>query len=355
MSRAILANESLGRLAGGIAHDLNNVLAAIVGYANLLSYGRPNDDPMVADIRQILASAERGAKLTRQLLVWSRQQVLSPRAMSLARFVSERTEIWRRLLGVPLSVGLDDTEALGVVRLDPNELDLLLLGMVANVRSRNHDNQPVTLQLTPRVLDATEALQHNVPAGAYAEVVIKTESVGLPTDWRTNLASEIGAAYQVSRQMGGDLAFTMTANQSILLLLLPMVATTAAQEPMPAVRPSATVLLVDDEDVVRAPLARLLRSAHYTVIEAANAGEAILLVEEPAPPIDLLITDVAMPRVSGPLLAARLRREHPKLPVLFLTGHDPAGASRNELDADPWLLKPVNPSQLLEAVATALR
>lgn len=355
MNRTEIANQSLGRLTGGIAHDLNNVLAAIVGFANLLALGKQADDPQLADLKQILAAAERGAKLTRQLLVWSRQQVMTPRPVGLPRFISERAEIWGRMLPVPLSIELVDSDRLGAVRMDPSELDLVLLTIIADACHRNLEGADLELRVLASVLDAADASAHDVLPGGYARLEFRHPTrIALPGDWRTTQTYELGASYQVIKQLGGDLWIEDDGTaDSLLVLLLPMSGAQPAAG-RPTLLQPGTILLVDDDDAVRAAIARLLRFSGFAVIEAANAGEALILSEDATLDIRLLLTDVRMPRVDGLHLAERLRRNQPTLRVIYMTGHDPEGGSRSPVAAAPWLQKPLSRELLLAAITAEL-
>ncbi|HJL14632.1 MAG TPA: PAS domain S-box protein [Sandaracinaceae bacterium LLY-WYZ-13_1] len=365
--------ESVGRLAGGIAHDFNNMLAAILIIGHGLLEELPAHDPLRADLTDVVEAAERAAELTRQLLAFGRKQVLSPVTTDLNEQIALTTRILRRLVGEQVTLSIRPHDEPLPVLVDVTQLEQVLMNLVVNARDAMPDGGDLTVRTGTSTLREGDARPDGAPPGRYAELTVSDTGTGMDAEtlqhafepfFTTKAEGQgtglgLSTVYGIVRQSGGHLALESEPGRGTRArVLLPLLeegsaTQTAARTERPrSAATRGTVLVVEDEDLIREAMVRVLARDGLRVLEAANAGEALLIAEEQERPIHLLVTDVVMPRVSGPRLARRLRAKQPALRVLFVTGHP-----RGELDLPSEhdvLSKPFAPDTLLRAVRDAL-
>ena len=333
--------ESIGRLAGGIAHDFNNLLAAILGYTELLLSNRLADDPDRSALEAIQKAAERAASLTRQLLAFSRKQVLLPQEVDLNQTVLGLQSMLTRLIREDIKLTCDVAEEPAFVTIDPTEIERAILNLVLNARDGLPAGGWIRLDVTRLSAPEVAPPPDVAAAEAYVRLRVSDNGVGFApgpqpqlfepffttkeqgTGTGLGLASVHGIVHQshgwidVSSEPGRGATFAMHF-PAIVLQQPFMSELAAAVEPA---RGHETVLLVEDEEAVRLIISAGLRRQGYTVIDTSSPVAAIELFERHAEEIDLLVTDVVMPIMSGPALAQRLVVIRPALRVLFISGY----------------------------------
>jgi two-component system, cell cycle sensor histidine kinase and response regulator CckA len=375
--RAAQKLEAVGQLAGGVAHDFNNLLAVILNYAWLLMEQLPEGDPAREDAREIAQAGESAAALTRQLLAFSRKQVLEPRVLDLNTIVSRLDKMLRRLIGEHLRLALELAPELGRVKADPGQLEQVVMNLVVNARDAMAAGGTLTLATADVDLDAAGAAQiPEATPGPY--VLLRVRDTGHGMDAATQqrifepffttkaLGSGTGlglsTVYGIVRQSGGTIRVQSAPGRGTTFeVYLPRVdealnTTTPPPAQVRALAGNETLLVVEDDDAVRRVTERLLRAAGYRLLTAASPAEALRLDAQHSGPLHLLLTDVVMPGMGGRELAARLRQRHPELRVLYMSGysHGQFGAPRG-LDADgPLVAKPFSASDLTRSIRHAL-
>jgi two-component system, cell cycle sensor histidine kinase and response regulator CckA len=372
--------EAIGRLAGSIAHDFNNLLTAIGGYADLLAGGLDPDDPAVDDAREIRRAVDRGAALTRQLLAFSRRQLVQTQVVDLNQSVHGMRPLLERLLGehVRLTLGLGPLA--GAVRIDPGQLEQVLLNLALNGRDAMAEGGRLLVETAQVELDERYAsTRRDVTPGTHAVLAVSDEGRGLSEEARAHLFEPffttkprgegtglgLATAYGIVRQAGGHIdVFSQPEFGTTFRVYLPSVdettTITADDEPggIPARRNEApmsgTVLVAEDDPAVRRVVVEALTRAGLTVTAAPDGAEAMDMLER-APTPDLVITDVRMPRVSGPELVRAARRKWPGLRVLFVSGHTGDDTPDGFLQAGDRLLgKPFTAETLVDLVRDLL-
>ena len=358
--------ESLGRLSGSIAHDFNNILAAIQGFATLARESFSEDDPAREDVDEILDAADRAARLTRHLLAFSRKQALAPRVVSLDGIVEEIGRMIQRLLGetveLVLALGAPDAHVL----VDAVQLEQVLVNLAVNARDAMPQGGRLTIASAEVVLGPDDF--DGVPAGRWVRMLVSDTGTGMDAETlarafepffttKGHQGTGLGLAtvYGTIKQSGGHVFCESVPGEGTTFeILLPYATRTEASESAAperqarALTGSELVLVVEDNHAVRKLVVQILSRNGYRVIEAASPGEALLIGEQENGGIDLLLTDVVMPRLSGPELARRLRETRPELKILFITGYSDEALS---LDANTAVVhKPFSPTTLLERV-----
>ncbi len=366
--------EAVGRLAGSVAHDFNNILTVIRGCADLLlADGNPEAARHYGT--EIREASRRAVSLTQQLLSVSRRQVVLPRVFDVRSVLDGLAELLDRLIGEDVALTIDAAPDLGLVRADPGQIEQVVLNLVVNARDAMP--QGGTLRLALDNVDASEA--GDLPAGLSGPMVrltVADSGVGMDEETRRHIfepfftTKEMGkgtglglsTTYAIVDQAGGYITVASEPGRgTTLAVFLPRVteSTSAAGTRAPAMTTRATgvtVLLVEDDDFVRGVTRRLLTTDGRTVLEAGSAPDAIDVARRHPGPIDLLVTDVIMPEGSGPALADALRRARPGLRVLYMSGYtDEALAPHNVLNAgSAFIQKPFDSAQLEQAVRDVL-
>jgi two-component system, cell cycle sensor histidine kinase and response regulator CckA len=368
--------ESVGLLAGGIAHDFNNMLTAITGYAELVRDQLPPDDPLRDDVKEITAAAERAALLTYQLLAFSRKQILQPATLSLNEVVSDISRMLHRVIGEDVTIVARMGEGLGMVNADPGQIGQVIMNLAVNARDAMPGGGTLTIETANVEIDQGHARAHDdVRPGPYVLLAISDTGMGMTPDVRARIFEPffttkgvgkgtgmgLPSVYGIVKQSGGHIWVDSEVGRgSTFKVYLPRVAGAvaegaAAQErPMP--RGHETVLLVEDDAMVRALARRALDSYGYTVIEAADGEQALALYEQAAAPIDLLISDVVMPKMSGREIVDQLAARGLRPRVLYMSGYtDDAVVQQGVLEADtPFLQKPFTMRMLAQKVREVL-
>lgn len=369
--------EAIGRLAGGVAHDFNNLLTVILGYSELLLTLSPATDPNRSIIADIHHAGERAATLTRQLLAFSRKQVLAPQLLDLNEVIGNTEKMLRRLIGEDIALTTVLAPRLRQVRIDPGQMEQVILNLAVNARDAMPRGGRLTVE-TRNIKIGSEGLPRHPDRkpGNYVRLAITDTGSGMTPEVQARLfepffttkepghGTGLGLAtvFGIVKQSEGHISvYSEVGVGTAFEILFPAVADAARSEPSrsglaPVRFGHETVLLVEDEEPVR-KIARLALESHgYHVIEAHLGAEALNAVAEHPTPIQLLVTDVVMPEMSGRELAERLRKRHPGLKVLFVSGYtDDAVIRHGILDArDPFLQKPFSPLTLARKVRDVL-
>lgn len=366
--------EAVGELAGGVAHDFNNLLTAIIGYTSLAKDSLPPGDRNRDHLQQVDSAAQRAATITRQLLAFSRREVSEPRVVALNDSVLSTASMLRRLIGADIELVTLPGAPLGMVRVDPGQIEQVLVAMAVNARDAMMDGGKLTIQTSNVVLGVEPAGRRvDLEPGPYVMMSIADTGEGIPPDVRPRLfepfftTKEVGkgtglglaTCYGIIKQSGGDIDVRSEIGEGTTFdVYLPSLGADVPEEdakvPKNLPRGTETVLLVEDEPAVRGLASYVLRRQGYQVLEAENGEEALRVADAHAPyEIDLLLTDVVMPRMGGKELAERLRVDMPETKVIFTSGYAENGSTTGaELDpAIPILAKPFMP----EVVAVKVR
>jgi PAS domain S-box-containing protein len=368
--------EAVGRLAGGIAHDFNNVLSVVLSYAEMVLGDLKVGDPLREDVNEIHKAGMRAAALTRQLLMFSRRQVVAPKVLDLNDVLSGMAKMLQRLVGEDVTFAAVPGAALGRVRVDPGSMEQVIMNLAVNARDAMPTGGTLTMKTENVVLDGEYASTHlGAKAGSY--VMLSAEDTGSGMDAATLArifepfftTKELGkgtglglsTVFGIVQQSGGHLWVSSEPGMGATFkVYLPRVEEMAEElRPLSdatTVHGSETVLLVEDEQQVRDVARGILRRQGYTVIEARDAAEASLLSRQHAGPIHLLLTDVVMPGMNGPDLAKRLVQERPEMKVLCMSGYTDDAAVRNGVmkAAFAYLQKPLTVGALARKVRDVL-
>jgi PAS domain S-box-containing protein len=369
--------EAVGQLAGGIAHDFNNLLTAILGNTQLLLRDLPPGDASRSDVEEIRKASERAAALTRQLLAYSRRQLLQPEVLDLNVVVAEMDRMLRRLIGEHIALATALAPDLGRVRADPSQLEQVIVNLVVNARDAMPDGGRLTIETANVDLDETYTEQHlGAAAGAYAMLAVTDTGTGMDASVRAHLfepfftTKEVGkgtglglaTVYGIVKQSGGYISvYTEPGHGSSFKVYLPRTAplppaaAPAASRPT-ATRGSETILIVEDEAAVLALSRRALEKQGYTVLAAANPADALRLVERHGGAIHLLLTDVVMPGMSGRELAEQLAARRAGIRVLYMSGYpgDAIAQGGTLAPGSAFLSKPFAPDGLARKVRDVL-
>jgi two-component system cell cycle sensor histidine kinase/response regulator CckA len=369
--------EAIGQLAGGVAHDFNNLLTIIIGRSQLFLARVPAVDPGRRDVEMVNRAAERAAGLTRQLLAFSRKQVLKPEPLDLNALVGGLAPMLRRLIGEHIDLVLAPGGDLGQVMADPGQIEQVVMNLVVNARDAMPDGGTLKVQTERAVLVATrEHLEGRIPPGDYAAVRVQDAGCGMDpatlakifepffTTKETGKGTGLGLStvYGIVNQSGGHVGVdTAPGRGTTFTIYLPRTAAAPAPPPPSGgdaamVGGSETILLVEDEDEVRQLAADLLEACGYTVLATGDPREALTIAERRGEEIDLLVTDMVMPTIRGSALAAQLRRQMPDLRLLYVSGYtDEMATPGGKIEPPaPLLQKPFTPPALARAVRDVL-
>jgi two-component system, cell cycle sensor histidine kinase and response regulator CckA len=370
--------QAVGQLAGGVAHDFNNILTGILGHCDLMLMRHTPGDSDYDDIQQIRSNANRAAGLTRQLLAFSRQQTLRPQILQLPDIVSEISNLLQRLLGETVTLAIKHGRTLGAVRADPGQLEQVIVNLVVNARDAMPRGGTVTIQTYSVPIAEVRRLGSDIlPIADYTALSVSDTGIGIAPELLPKIfepfftTKEVGkgtglglsTVYGIVKQSGGFIfADSKPAKGTSFVIYLPVhrAEAQAVAAPVPA-KPkptetwgSGTILLVEDEDMVRAVAERALTRNGYTVITAEN-GEVALELLAQHEGIDMVVSDVVMPVMDGPTMVRKVRGDHPKMPILFMSGYAEEQLRKTiDLDNVAFLPKPFSVQQLAEAVRDAL-
>jgi len=358
--------DAVGQLAGGVAHDFNNLLTSIRGFSDILARSVETTDPRRKDIAEILKATERAAALTRQLLAFSKRQVLHLEALSVNAVVHDMVKIIRRLLGDGIEVETALEPQLWTVRADPGQLEQVFLNFALN--SRDAMAHGGTFRIVTR--NVTLGADMPVPAGRYVLIEVADTGIGMAEETRARVFEPffttkdpngrpglgLATVYGIVLQSGGHIAVESTPGQGARFAIhLPAAADAGAANgtSTPALRSSTgnTILIAEDNDGVRALTVRLLSDAGYKVFEGCDGVDALDTLKSLAEPVDLLISDVMMPRMNGSELAHHFHRLQPGTPVLLMSGYmDEDTVRRSFSEPDAVLAKPFTADALFARV-----
>jgi PAS domain S-box-containing protein len=369
--------DAVGRLAGGIAHDFNNLLGVITGFGELARRELPSEHPVQGRVEQILGASQRAAELTRQLLAFSRKQVMQPRVLDMGAVLADVEKILRRLIGEDIALVVRNAPGLGNVRADPSQIEQVILNLAVNARDAMPQGGTLTLETTNVELDADYARRHaGGRAGRYVMLAVSDSGIGMDDQTQARMfepffttkaegkGTGLGLAtvYGIVKQSGGHIwVYSEPEHGTTFKIYLPRVDAPADEVPVPqepAATPQGTetILLVEDQDPLRAMIRELLEELGYTVLEAEAGKGALEIARKHPGPIHLLLTDVVMPRMSGREVAERLAIERPACRALYMSGYSNGAISdRGMLMGGAALLeKPFTSDRLGIAVREAL-
>jgi len=368
--------EAIGRLAGGVAHDFNNLLTVIRGHGELVLRKLTGDHPMRRNLLEIGLAAERAGALTHQLLAFSRKQVLQPRILDLGEVVERMSTLLQRLIGEDVELVTRRRGDLGSVRADPAQMEQVIINLAVNARDAMPRGGQLTLELANVELDATFAHRHaGMTPGPYVVFSVTDTGHGMDEDTKARIfepfftTKEAGkgtglglpTVYGVVKQSGGFIwVYSEPGHGTTFKIHLPRVDQAPERlSPRPgqaaAGQGTETVLLVEDEDALRALLREVLESLGYRVLDAGLGAEALRIAREHRGPIHVLLTDLVMPHMTGRELAARLSCLRPELKVLFMSGYGVGAAPRQEIPSDAaYIEKPFTADAMGGAIRALL-
>jgi PAS domain S-box-containing protein len=368
--------EAIGRLAGGVAHDFNNLLTVINGYSELLIERLSTSDASRELVVEINKAGERSAGLTRQLLAFSRQQILAPQILDLNEVVNETDKMLRRMIGEDIGLSTTLAPDLWTVLADPGQIEQVLMNLAVNARDAMPTGGQLMIQ-TRNVQQEQASLQTHLdtPSGPHVLLSITDTGSGMPPEVKARIfepffttkgerGTGLGLAtvHGIIRQAGGHLSVDSEVGRGTSFKVYlpravnrPPTSRIRAEQSMMK-RGGETILLVEDEDGVRGLACRVLRSCGYTVLETSDGISALRVAEECQKPIDLLVTDVVMPRMGGHVMAERLAELFPGIKMLFLSGYtDDAVVRHGIMEGEVvFLQKPFTPSSLTAKVREVL-
>jgi len=368
--------EAIGQLAGGVAHDFNNLLTIINGYSTLLVKELTAGTLMYREAEQILRAGERAADLTRQLLSFSRRQIVEPRILNINDQVRSVEKMLRRLIGEHIELVTALSDDLGLVKLDPGQVEQVIMNLVVNARDASETGGLITIETGNSELDKAFALSHpGAYPGRYVRLAVKDRGFGMSDEVKRRLfepfftTKEMGrgtglglaTVYGIVKQGGGYIEVISQPEQGATFnIYFPRV----FEDPQEVDEGSAdddldgdqTILVVEDEPGVLHLVVQTLQQRGFTVLETTDPLQGVTIFEENADDIDLLLTDVVMPFMSGPKLASLLQEKNPQLKVLFMSGHtdDKIGFEKVLEQGAPFLPKPFGSDGLIAKVKQTL-
>jgi signal transduction histidine kinase/CheY-like chemotaxis protein len=368
--------EAVGRLAGGIAHDFNNLLTTILGYSHLILGHFKPDDPQRLDVEEIRTAGERAAALTKQLLAFSRKQMIEPKVLDVNAVVANLDKMLRRLIGEDIQFQTELGSA-GHIKADLGQLEQVIMNIVVNARDAMPQGGRLTIRTGSAVFDETFVRQHvGSRLGQYASIVVSDTGCGMDEMTRSRIFEPFFTTKEPSKGTGLGMATVygivkqsegyiwvdseLGKGTSISIYVPRVQEETLPRNPvetaLPIPRGSEVVLLVEDEDSVRSLVRGLLRSRGYTVLEASNAAEAVRISNDFVGPIHILLTDVVMPEVSGRELADQLRQTRRDMTLLYMSGYtEDTIVHHGVMTSDVgFLQKPFTPDLLLRKVREML-
>jgi two-component system cell cycle sensor histidine kinase/response regulator CckA len=360
--------EAVGRLAGGVAHDFNNLLSVVLSYSSMLLEGLEQDHPMRAELTQIEDAGQRAAALTQQLLAFSRQQVLQPRPVALNEIVSRAEKLLKRLIGEHIALVTSLDPKLGLVDVDPGQIEQVIVNLVVNARD--------AMPRGGRIVISTSAVPAQDGEGPQAQLTVADDGVGMDAPtlekvyepfFTTKAVGEgtglgLATVLGIVQQSGGRIDVESEVGEGTTFFIRFPRMSSPDSASMPAVARAAaapgteTILVVEDEAVVRDLAVEILRRHGYRLISASSGEEALAICRDPEYPIDLIVTDVVMPVMGGRELAEKIAVQHPEIRVLLMSGYPNGVLDLDEALAPDtnFLRKPIQPKELARRVREAL-
>jgi PAS domain S-box-containing protein len=367
--------EAVGRLAGGIAHDFNNLLTVINGYSEILLSTLSPEDPMHADVEEIHRAGERAASLTRQLLAFSRRQVMEFRIIHLNALLTGLGKMLSRLIGEDIRLEFKLAPDLGSIRADPGQIEQVVMNLAVNARDAMPAGGTLTLETANIELNhGTVETYGELTPGPYVLLAISDTGIGMPPEVQQHLfepfftTKEVGkgtglglaTVYGIVKQSGGDIQVQSEPGRGATFgILLPRV---VEEAPVPAMvqgalpRGQETILVVEDQEEVRHLTVQVLQDLGYTMLEASNGKEALQVLQALPARVDLVLTDVIMPEMSGSELLAQLRLSWPNLRALYISGYPADELTHHGILGERvgFIQKPFGPEALAQGVRQAL-
>jgi two-component system, cell cycle sensor histidine kinase and response regulator CckA len=369
--------EAIGQLAGGVAHDFNNLLTAINGYSSLALQRMNGNDPIRGYLEEIKKAGDRAANLTRQLLAFGRKQILQPLALNLNDIVTDMNKLLRRLIGEDIVLTAKLDPALKKIKADPGQIEQILVNLVVNARDAMPQGGNLTIETANVELEREYVGKHvGVQPGSYVILSVSDTGTGMNDETQARIFEPffttkekgkgtglgLSTVYGIVKQSGGNIwVYSEPGQGTTFRVYLPQLL--AAAKPIEKVATEAaapggseTILLVEDENIVRGLARKILEQSGYSVLDARGGEEAIRLCQERSEPIHLLLTDVVMPETSGREIAERLTTLRPTTRVLFMSGYtDEAIVHHGVLDSNvEFIQKPFTPMALAKKVREVL-
>ena len=369
--------EAIGQLAGGVAHDFNNLLTAINGYSSLALQRLEDGHPIKSYLEEVKKAGDRAANLTRQLLAFGRKQILQPLALNLNSVVSDMNKMLRRLIGEDIVLTAKLDSGVGKVMADPGQIEQVLVNLIVNARDAMPRGGNLTIETRNVELDEEYGSKHvGVAPGKYVLLAVSDTGEGMSEEVRHRVFEPffttkekgkgtglgLSTVYGIVKQSGGNVwIYSEPGRGTTFKVYLPMAESEPRElgEEVVEVAPrggSENILLVEDEEVVRGLARRILEQAGYSVVEASKGAEALRFCAEHATGVDLLLTDVVMPEMSGKELADQLRSKCPDLKIVFMSGYtDESIVHHGVLDSSvEFIQKPFTPAALIRKVREVL-
>lgn len=369
--------DAIGRLSGGIAHDFNNLLGVIIGYTEILQENTDESHPDRGCVDEILRAGQRAASLTRQLLAFSRQQVLEPKVLDLNDVISDMEKMLRRLIGEDIELSTDLHPELGNVRADQGQLEQVILNVAVNARDAMPDGGKLWITTHNVVMSEAETQRYSYPfrQGRYVQLTVTDTGLGMDPATQVRIfepffttkekgkGTGLGLAtvYGIVKQSDGYIEVRSEVGAgTTFTIYLPIVEAliepeTAQPALISSLQGSETILLAEDDDVLRILTRNMLLRFGYTVLEASNGAEACELARKQVGPINLLLTDVVMPGMNGRELAERLAQERPDLTIVYMSGYTGQGVGQGILPSGcNFLAKPFHRENLARKIREAL-
>jgi len=370
--------EAVGRLSGGIAHDFNNILGVIIGYAEILQERVPAKDPLASCVEEVLLAGRRGGALTRQLLAFSRQQVLAPKVVALNGIIQDTENMLRRLIGEDIELRTELDADLGRVKADQGQIEQVILNLAVNARDAMPSGGKLTIKTENSEMSELDVRRYSYPVkpGRYVLLTVTDTGVGMDSATQTHIfepffttkekgkGTGLGLAtvYGVVKQSDGYIeVHSELAKGTTFKIYLPLVdepievEKRATGDARPPLHGHETILLVEDEETLRKLTLNVLQSMGYTVLEAGHGAEACRISHKHTAKIDLLLTDVVMPGMNGPALAQQLSAQRPEIKVLYMSGYTGQAVGQGILpEGSNFLPKPFTREKLGRRVREAL-
>jgi len=369
--------EAIGVLAGGVAHDFNNLLTVITGYCDLLLNRLATNNPLRKEVKQIKEAGERATSLTNQLLAFSRRQVVQPKVLNLNSVILSMDKMLRRLIGEDIVIKTSLDPNLGNVKVDPTQIEQIIMNLAVNARDAMPQGGRFTIETANIYLDETYTKQHvSVQTGPYVLLAISDNGIGMDAEMQARIFEPffttkgpgkgtglgLSTVYGIVKQFAGNIwVYSEPGKGTTFKIYLPRVSEEIEsvkhrQVSAESLRGSETILLVEDEEMVRDLACEILQEYNYKVLVPSNAAEAISICEQNRNTIHLLLTDVVMPGMSGPQLSEKLKSLHPEIKVLYMSGYaDNAIIHHGVLKpGTPFIQKPFSPQNLLKKIQQIL-
>lgn len=367
--------EAIGQLAGGVAHDFNNLLTVIGGYASMLIGKLPEGSPHLSGVEEIKKASDRASALTRQLLAFSRKQILQPKFLDLNVVIRDLEKMVRRLIGEDIDLLCITSPILGKIKADPGQIEQVLLNLIVNARDAMPNGGKLTIEASNVELSEEYAQRHAAQPGPFVMLAVSDTGCGMDAEIQPRVfepffttkgagkGTGLGLAtvYGIVKQSGGNIKIYSEVGQgSTFKIYLPRVnevveaPENSISEPLP--QGTGTILLVEDEEQVRAILEHILTAQGYHVLSASNGEEALSIAKDLGQNIKLMLTDVVMPQMSGPELAERVLAICPNLPILFMSGYTDDAIVRHGLLDEKlnFIQKPFDSANVSRKVREAL-